>query len=132
MRVLFSVFFFITGCAAQHGQFIDRGLFNNSPFVTGRGASADEAKAHALAAVPTGFEVDSQYISPVMSCGLPGEAPVIDEKTLQRSRCPSGQYRVDVALLPKEGEEREAILRTREAGFAALDRANQANEPVSQ
>jgi hypothetical protein len=116
---------FLCSCASQSGQFIDRGLFNNSPFVTGRGASADEAKARALAAVPADFEIDKAFVSPVLSCGRPGEAPKPDPLGLTTT-CDSGTYRVDVALLPKSGEEREAILKTRADGEAALEKLDRA------
>jgi hypothetical protein len=111
----------LTACASERGQFVDRGLFNNSPFVTAKAKTPDEARARALAAVPEGFEPDEAFKVPVISCGLPGEAPVFDEKTLESTRCASGLYRVDVALLPASGAEREAILRTRADGVPATD-----------
>jgi type II secretory pathway predicted ATPase ExeA len=61
--------------------------------------------------MPAGFELDKKYDQPVLSCGLPGEAAIFDK--LAAPHCPSGSYRVDIALLPLSGEEREAILRTR-------------------
>lgn len=103
----------LAGCAST-GHFVDRGLFNNQPFATAEASDPDRAQALALAAVPPGFERDKQFGQPVLSCGLPGEAPIWDEVRKANTRCISGKYRVDLALLPVTGTEREAILKTRE------------------
>ena len=116
------LFLFLSSCASTSGHFVDRGLFNNTPFVTAQAKTPDDAKALALAAIPKGFELDGEFKAPVMSCGLPGEAPMWDEVRKANARCPSGRYRVDVALLPSEGAEREAILATRQSGVEALEK----------
>jgi hypothetical protein len=102
----------LAGCSSS-AHFVDRGLFNNEPFVTASAADPEHAQALALAAVPAGFERDKAFETPVLSCGLPGEAPVWDEVRKAATRCPSGTYRVDLALLPVSGEEREAVLKSR-------------------
>jgi hypothetical protein len=104
----------LAGCSSS-GHFVDRGLFNNEPFVTASAADPEKAQALALAAMPSGFERDKAYETPVLSCGHPGEAPVWDEARQAQTRCPSGTYRVDLALLPVSGEEREAVLKSRAA-----------------
>ena len=124
MKVLVISAIALSACASQPAHFVDRGLFNNSPIVTARARTPDEAKMLALAAIPKGFEPDQEFKAPVMSCGFPGEAPAFDEKTMLNSRCPSGTYRVDVALLPHEGAEREAILATRQQGLEELQRSD--------
>ncbi|MGZ3660695.1 MAG: hypothetical protein ACXVCK_11395, partial [Bdellovibrionota bacterium] len=121
MRVFFLIVVFcLTACASQKGEFVDRGLFNNTPFVTAKAADPDMAQALALAAMPAGFERDKEFNAPVMSCGLPGEAPVWDEARKANAHCPSGTYRVDLALIPSSGPERDAILQTRQNGEEAF------------
>ena len=105
----------LVGCSSSSVHFVDRGLFNNEPFVTASATDPDRARALALEAVPPGFELDKAYATPVLSCGMPGEAPTWDEVRKAQARCPSGTYRVDLALLPVSGEEREAVLKSRSA-----------------
>lgn len=104
----------LAGCSSS-AHFVDRGLFNNEPFVTASATDPDRARVLALTAIPPGFEPDKAFETPVLSCGMPGEAPVWDEVRKAQTRCPSGTYRVDLALLPVSGEEREAVLKSRAA-----------------
>ncbi|MGZ3650699.1 MAG: hypothetical protein ACXVB9_18190 [Bdellovibrionota bacterium] len=98
----------LSSCAAQSGQFVDRGLFSDTPFVEGEGNSPELASKNARAAIPAEFEEDKNW-SRWGGCAKSGEYESYDPATREFSHCASGRYRAGFSLLPRDPERRKQL-----------------------
>jgi hypothetical protein len=104
---LFFIFSLCSGCASNR-FFVDRGGFNEVPFVVGEGASSTAAKQNALLAIPDSHEREANEFV-VSSCAVKNEHPVW-QKDVQDYICPSAHYQTSIRVLPKSAIERKEIL----------------------